>query len=278
VSSGNPRELPGPARSICSNPTQLAAKRNIAGNGTLGPFTFRTVRASEASPQPSGTCSGPNQLYFPSVAGAGVFRFQDGSLLKVNLTRGGDCIDFVALAAHCTFTFQITGGTDRFKYASGVLTLTETDLPVLADALHNPVFFADTGVYGNGLRSRQRGGPPRGRPRGAAIGSHTPWSFTRSEHSVHDERREQPEMEVLARQNRTPILSEAPWRGWGVRIWGLWSRPSILVSTQITSRQPLSNFVWEFSRGDRRGIELHCRYSSVAHPVWYGKISVDFAR
>jgi hypothetical protein len=74
-------------------------------------------------------------------------RFRDGSLLKVNLTRGSDCIDFVAQEAHCTFTFHITGGTGRFKDASGVLTLTETDLPVLADASSNPVFFADTGEF-----------------------------------------------------------------------------------------------------------------------------------
>ena len=118
---------------------------NFAGNGTLGPFTFRNVRAIAASPQPSSTCSGPNQLYFPSDVGSGVFRFEDGSLLKVNLTQGADCIDLAAQEAHCTLTFQITGGTGRFKNASGTLTLTETVLPVLADAFHNPVFFAGTG-------------------------------------------------------------------------------------------------------------------------------------
>jgi hypothetical protein len=137
----------GPSTVNLQLPNATTSEETIAGNGTLGPFTFRNIRASAASPQSSNTCSGPNQSYFPSVAGAGVFRFLDGSLLKVNLTRGGDCIDFAALEAHCTFTFQITGGTGRFKEASGVLTLTETDLPVLADALHNPVFFADTGEF-----------------------------------------------------------------------------------------------------------------------------------
>jgi hypothetical protein len=122
-------------------------EETIAGNGTLGPFTFRDIRASAAAPQSSSTCSGPNRFYFPSVSGAGVFRFHDGSLLKVNLTQGGDCIDFAALQANCTFTFQIIGGTGRFKEASGVLTLTETDLPVLADSAMNPVFFADTGEF-----------------------------------------------------------------------------------------------------------------------------------
>jgi hypothetical protein len=128
-------------------PNTVTSEENIAGNGTLGPFTFRDIRASAATPEHSSTCSGTKELFFPSVAGAGVFRFQDGSLLKVNLTEGGDCIDFTALEAHCAFTFQITGGTGRFKDASGDLTLTETDLPVLADALHNPVFFADAGEF-----------------------------------------------------------------------------------------------------------------------------------
>jgi hypothetical protein len=120
---------------------------NYAGNGTLGPFTFRNVRAIAASPQSSSTCSGPNKIFFPSDFGAGVFRFEDGSLLKVNLTQGGDCIDLEAQKAHCTLTFQIAGGTGRFKDASGVLTLTETVLPVLADASNNPVFFAATGRF-----------------------------------------------------------------------------------------------------------------------------------
>ncbi|MGC1294455.1 MAG: hypothetical protein WA869_05380 [Alloacidobacterium sp.] len=135
----------GPSTVNLQLPNTIGSEENIAGNGTLGPFTFRNIRASDATPQPSSTCSGPNQFYFPSVAGAGVFRFLDGSLLKVNLTQGSDCIDFAALEAHCTFTFQITGGTGRFKDASGVLTLTETDLPVLADAFQKPVFFADSG-------------------------------------------------------------------------------------------------------------------------------------
>ena len=118
---------------------------NFAGRGTLGSFSLRNVRAIANSPTPSGTCPGPNQLYFTEPAGGGVFRFQDGSLLKVNLKQGVDCIDFVAQEAHCTLTFQITGGTDRFKDASGVLTLTETVVPVLADASNNPVFFTATG-------------------------------------------------------------------------------------------------------------------------------------
>ena len=65
--------------------------------------------------------------------------------MTVNLTQGGDCIDFVQMVGHCTLTFQINGGTGRFQNASGVLTLTETAHPVLADAFDNPVFFTETG-------------------------------------------------------------------------------------------------------------------------------------
>jgi hypothetical protein len=120
---------------------------NFAGKGTLGSFTLRDVRAVANSPTRSSTCSGPNQLYFTELAGGGVFRFQDGSLLNVHLTKGGDCIDLAANEAHCTVIFRITGGTGRFKNASGTLTFTETVVPVLADASDNPVFFAATGEF-----------------------------------------------------------------------------------------------------------------------------------
>ena len=134
-----------------NQPNTNTAEENVAGNGTLRRFTFRNVTAiaTSPSPQPPSTCSGPNQVYFPRVAGAGIFRFQDGSLLEVNLTQGGggDCIDLVPpVEGHCTLTLQIMGGTGRFKQASGVLTYTETAVPVLADASDNPIFFTETGA------------------------------------------------------------------------------------------------------------------------------------
>ena len=125
-----------------NQPNTSTFEENVAGDGTLGPFTFRNVSATAGAPHPSSTCSG---LFFPRVAGAGLLRFQDGSLLKVNLTQGGDCIDLVQMVGHCTLTFEINGGTGRFQGASGVLTLTETAHPVLADAFNNPVFFTETG-------------------------------------------------------------------------------------------------------------------------------------
>jgi hypothetical protein len=139
----------GPSAIDLKHPNTATGEENLAGNGTLGPFTFRLVKASTAAPQPSNTCSGPTKFYFPNVAGAGLFRFFDGSLLQVTLTGGGDCIDFAANQAQCTLTFQVSGGTGRFQGASGVLTFTETATPILSDASNppNPVFFTETGEF-----------------------------------------------------------------------------------------------------------------------------------
>ena len=46
------------------HPDTHTGEDNFAGDGTLGPFTFRIVEAGTTSPQFSSTCSGPTQLYF----------------------------------------------------------------------------------------------------------------------------------------------------------------------------------------------------------------------
>jgi hypothetical protein len=150
----------GPSAIDLQFPNTRTAEFNFGGNGTLGRFTFRNVEADEALPQPSSTCPA-NQVYFQTMAdaGAGVFRFQDESLLKVKLKEGFDCIDFAAMEAHCTRVFQITGGTGRFKDASGMLTLTETTAPV-ADASNNPnfpVFLVATGQFTGTISGVARG-------------------------------------------------------------------------------------------------------------------------
>ena len=135
-------------------PNSNNIEEDVAGNGKLGQFTFRDVRAGAASPQPSSTCKA---AFFPSLAGGGVFRFQDGSLLKVNLKPfvSGDCIDFVQLTAKCTLIFEIKGGTGRFQNASGVLTYIEIPTPVLFDFSGNPALGTEAGeitgtIYGVG--------------------------------------------------------------------------------------------------------------------------------
>ena len=122
-------------------------QENLAGNGTLGSFTFRELHADIAAPQFSSTCSGSTHLYFPTVTGAGVFRFQDGSLLTARITQGAICVDLAAGVGHLTVTYQITGGTGRFKGASGTLTLTATLLPVLYNASNAPALLTNTGEF-----------------------------------------------------------------------------------------------------------------------------------
>jgi len=140
---------------------------DFAGNGTLGQFTFRNVSAETIMPQASSTCSPgnvPPRLYFMRVAGAGVFRFADGSLLMVNMMQGTDCVDVTAQHGNCTMIFKIAGGTGRFQHASGILTLTETVVPVLADAINNPVYFASTGEFTgmvSGVAEEERRDEPR---------------------------------------------------------------------------------------------------------------------
>jgi hypothetical protein len=116
---------------------------NLAGSG----FTYRELHADTATPQSSSTCSGPTHLFFATVAGGGVFRFQDGSLLTVSIAGGTLCIDFTAGAAHLTETYQITGGTGRFKGASGTLTSTSTWTPTVFDAAGNPQLLTSTGEF-----------------------------------------------------------------------------------------------------------------------------------
>jgi hypothetical protein len=136
------------ASAIKLGTTTNSIEENFDGSGTLGLFTFRNLSAENAAPQPSSTCSpgnAPPRLFYIRGAGAGVFRFLDGSMLNVSLTQGEDCVDLVAGHGNCTMIFKITGGTGRFKDATGMLTLTETVLPVLPDVSGSPVFFENTG-------------------------------------------------------------------------------------------------------------------------------------
>lgn len=120
---------------------------NFAGKSALGSFTVRNIRAFPNSPTPSSTCSGPYLLHFTESAGGSVVRFDDGSLLFLNLTQGSDCIDLSTGDAQCLLTFQVTGGTGRFKNASGTLTMTETAVPAVSDAMGNGALYGATGEF-----------------------------------------------------------------------------------------------------------------------------------
>jgi hypothetical protein len=121
-----------PQISLGPNTSQIS-DLSQAGDGSLGPFTLREASATNAMPSGAG-CSGPNSAAFTFAAGAGVYRFNDGSLLTYKIKEGTSCIDFTAAAADTTITQQITGGTGRFKNATGTLTLiTLGSYPIIFD-------------------------------------------------------------------------------------------------------------------------------------------------
>jgi hypothetical protein len=108
----------------------------LAGNGTLGPFTFRKLRTDETAGV-FGSCGDGVGPSVRVVAVGGVFRFEDGSLLTVTLPQdspGVLCVDFDHGVGHLAETYQITGGTGRFKGASGTLQSTGRLTPVLFNA------------------------------------------------------------------------------------------------------------------------------------------------
>jgi len=117
----------------------------LAGNGTLGEFTFRGLRTDETIPQSFGTCGAGSGPTFRVVAGGGAFRFQDGSLLTVAITGGSLCVDLDHLVGHLQETYQITGGTGRFESAKGNLVLTAILNALVYDKSNSAVFVTITG-------------------------------------------------------------------------------------------------------------------------------------
>lgn len=118
------------ATTIDLQPNTITDEEQLAGNGALGPFTLRKLRADETVPQGFGSCGngfGPN---IRVASGGGVFGFQDGSLLTVTVTDGRLCIDFDHRVGHLSETYQITGGTGRFEDAKGTLVSTGAVKPV----------------------------------------------------------------------------------------------------------------------------------------------------
>ena len=147
-----------------AQPNSNTDEESLEGHGTFGHYTYRELHTDPATPQPSPACSGATQIYFPTVAGGGVFRFQDGSLLTVKVTGGGLCIDLAAGVAHLALTYQITGGTGRFQGASGTLTRAATWTPVLFDSNNGVMMGTDTGQFegkisGPGIKAQGQDDP-----------------------------------------------------------------------------------------------------------------------
>jgi hypothetical protein len=127
--------------------SSVTDEETLAGDGTLGAFTYHGLRADldiPAGPVDPSVCGTP--LFVPvAPVGSGVFRFDDGSLLVVNITGGGICIDLAAGTGQTTETYTIASGTGRFEHASGGLTFTGTLMPVTFNADGNPQLLTLTG-------------------------------------------------------------------------------------------------------------------------------------
>ncbi len=125
-------------------PNTVTDETHLIGYGSLGAFTFRELHADGASPQPPPDCLGPN---FAVVAGAGVFTFEDGSLLVVTVADGSGCVHLDATPPHSALTvnYQVTGGSGRFREASGELTMSGTLMVVLRNAANAPALLTNTG-------------------------------------------------------------------------------------------------------------------------------------
>lgn len=124
--------------------TVIAGEEKLAGNGSLGQFTYRAMRGDDVTTLTI-TDACPNGD-IPVTEGEGIFRFSDGSLMTVQITGGSICIDANELG-HLTETYQVTGGTGRFTSASGELSLKGTLNVVLSDASANPLLLTNVGEF-----------------------------------------------------------------------------------------------------------------------------------
>lgn len=124
--------------------TVIAGEEKLAGNGSLGQFTYRAMRGDDVTTFTiTDACPNGN---IPVTEGEGIFRFGDGSLMTVQITGGSICIDANQIG-HLTEAYQVTGGTGRFKSASGELSLKGTLNVVLSDASGNPLLLTNTGNF-----------------------------------------------------------------------------------------------------------------------------------
>lgn len=126
------------------NGNSYAGEEKLTGDGSLGQFTYRALRADSNDVTTTDAC--PNG-YIPVTGGAGIFRFSDGSLMTVSITGGSICVDANQIG-HLTESYQVTGGTGRFQNASGELSVTGTLNVVLLDVSGQlPLLLTNTGHF-----------------------------------------------------------------------------------------------------------------------------------
>lgn len=164
------------ATTIDLAPGTITDEEDLAGNGTLGKFTFRKLRA-DVTAFTFGRCGNGFGPIFRVAAGAGVFRFDDGSLLTVKLTAGELCVDVsdpAHLVGHLRETYLVTGGTGRFGRAAAscagagrdcTLEAVGTLAAVLFDASGTAAkLLTNTGEFTGNLPSAALGLEPGQRP------------------------------------------------------------------------------------------------------------------
>ena len=129
--------------------TVIAGEEKLGGNGSLGQFTYRALRGDDVTTLTiTDACPNGN---IPVTEGEGIFRFSDGSLMTVQITGGSICVDANQIG-HLTETYQVTGGTGRFKSATGELSLEGTLNVVLNDASGNPLLLTNVGKFDGTVR------------------------------------------------------------------------------------------------------------------------------
>ena len=124
--------------------TVIAGEEKLAGNGRLGQFTYRALRGDDVTTL-TFTSACPNGN-IPVTEGEGIFRFSDGSLMTVQIAGGSICVD-VNQIGHLAETYKVTGGTGRFKRATGNLSLEGSLNVVLSDASGNPLLLTNIGKF-----------------------------------------------------------------------------------------------------------------------------------
>ena len=152
------------ATTISLQANTVTDETQLAGKGSFGPFTFRELHADGAAPQPPSDCMGPS---FGVLKGAGVFRFQDGSLLIATVMDGFWLYQSRPREhAALTVNYQVNGGSGRFRGASGNLRMTAqprrdcpcyATLPTRARALDESQGSFEGTIVGPALEDEERG-------------------------------------------------------------------------------------------------------------------------
>jgi hypothetical protein len=135
------------ATTIDIAPGTVTDEEQLAGTGTLGKFTFRKLRVDALVPTFGGCGKGVGPI-FAVTGGAGVFRFEDGSLLNVTVTQGVLCVDVSNpqnLVGYLNETYPVVSGTGRFQNVAASCATTPSDCTFKSNGTLSAILFDSTG-------------------------------------------------------------------------------------------------------------------------------------